>query len=179
MTTTRIHPKADVDPSATIGEGTVIWANAGVLADCRIGAGVSIGRGAEVGRGSTVGDGSRIGWNVFLPPNSVVGKHVFIGPGVICTDDRHPKVAREWDPPYVARPPVIGDDAAIGAGAILMPGVRLGIGARVAAGSVVTKDVPNYAAVKGSPARFFDAPKGWDPLQATAPGSDPNNQVFA
>lgn len=163
----RIHPKADVDPTATIGAGSVVWANAGILAAVVIGTDVSIGRGAEIGRGTTIGDGSRIGWNCFLPPNSKVGKHVFMGPGVICTDDRHPKVNRVWDAPYEALPPTIGDDAAIGAGVVLLPGVKIGVGARVAAASIVTKDVPNYCAVRGSPARFFDPPEKWNPLAPT------------
>jgi UDP-2-acetamido-3-amino-2,3-dideoxy-glucuronate N-acetyltransferase len=162
----RIHPKADVDPTAVVGRGSVVWANAGILAGVVIGRDVSIGRGCEIGRGSVIGDGSRIGWNTFLPPNSVVGTHVFLGPNVVCTDDRHPKVNRPWDKPYDARPPVIKDGAAVGAGVLLMPGVVIGVGARVAAGSIVTKDVPNYTAVRGGPARFFDPPKEWDALQS-------------
>jgi len=159
-----IHPKADVDPSAKLGDLTRVWANAGVLADCVIGNAVSIGRGAEIGRGSTIGDGSRIGWNCFLPPNSRIGKYVFMGPGVVCTDDRHPIVPRPWDKPYTPMPPTIGDGAAIGAGVVILPGIKIGIGARVAAASIVTRDVPNYCAVRGGPARFFDPPEGWNPL---------------
>jgi acetyltransferase-like isoleucine patch superfamily enzyme len=163
----KIHPKADVDPSAMIGEGSVVWANAGVLADVVIGKQVSIGRGAEIGRGSMIGDGTRIGWNCFLPPNSKVGKNVFMGPGVICTDDKHPKIHRPGEPPYRAQPPIIGDDAAIGAAVIILPGIKIGVGARVAAGSIVTKDVPNYACVRGGPAKFVDLPMDheWNPLK--------------
>lgn len=162
----RIHPKADVDPSAVIGDGTVVWANAGILADCVIGQNVSIGRQSELGRGTTVGDGTRIGWNCFFPPNSRIGRNVFVGPGVMCTDDKYPKITRSWDPPYDAQPPVIEDDACIGLGVILMPGIHIGVGARVASGSIVTKDVPNYCCVRGGPARFVAMPKGWDPLAA-------------
>lgn len=156
-----IHPRADVDPSATIGALTRVWANAGILANVVIGAGCSIGRGAEIGRGSKIGKRSRIGWNAFLPPNSVVGEAVFIGPGVVCTDDRHPRVPDLDGAPYDAKPPTIGDGAAIGAGAILLPGVTVGRGARVAAGAIVTKDVPDYGAVKGTPAKEFQTPDAW------------------
>lgn len=159
-----VHPKADVDPSATIGALTRVWANAGVLQNVVIGAGCSIGRGAEIGRGSRIGDRTRVGWNVFLPPNSDIGQSVFVGPGVIFTDDKHPKVPRPDEKPYVAQPPVVRDHAAIGAGAVIMPGVTIGVGARIAAGAVVTKDVPNYCSVKGAPARFFEPPAAWNPL---------------
>lgn len=159
-----IHPKADVDPTAEIGALTRVWANAGVLAFCKIGSGCSIGRGSEIGRSSIIGNRTRIGWNVFLPPNSIVGQNVFIGPGVVCTDDRHPKVPSLNDPSYEALPPRIGDYAAIGAGVILLPGVTIGIGARIAAGAVVTENVPDYTAVKGIPARYFETPKQWDAL---------------
>lgn len=160
------HPHAEVDFTAKIGAGCKIWANAGILAMCELGRDVSIGRGAEIGRGSTVGDSTRIGWGCFFPPNSTIGKDVFVGPGTICTDDRHPKVPKPWEKPYDAKPPVIGDGAAIGAACVILPGIHIGRGARIAAGSIVTKDVPDYAAVRGGPARFFDPPKEWDPRAA-------------
>lgn len=159
-----IHPSADIHPSAVIGEGTNVWQGAAVMADCVIGKGCNIGRNVEIGRGSVIGDGTRIGTNTFLPPNSRIGKNVFLGPSVTCTDDRHPKVPKPGDPPYDARPPKIGHDAAIGAGVVLLPGISIGVGARVAAASVVTKDVPDYCAVRGGPARFFTPPAEWDLL---------------
>jgi maltose O-acetyltransferase len=96
-----------------------------------------------------------------------VGKNVFMGPGVICTDDKHPKIHRPGEPPYRAQPPIIGDDAAIGAAVIILPGIKIGVGARVAAGSIVTKDVPNYTCVRGGPAKFVDLPMDheWNPLK--------------
>ena len=164
-----IHPKADVDPTATVGQLTQVWANAGILADCVIGNGCSIGRGAEIGRGSVIGDRTRIGWNVFLPPNSRIGRKVFIGPGVVCTDDMHPRVRNPDDPPYHAQPPVIGHGAAIGAGCIILPGITIGEGARIGAGSVVTHNVPNYTAVRGVPAQVFELPVEWDALAPLRP----------
>lgn len=164
--TALIEKSADIHPSATIGALTRVWANAGILQDVVIGSGCSIGRGAEIGRGSRIGNRSRIGWNAFLPPNSIVGEAVFIGPGVVCTDDRHPRVPDLDHAPYDAKPPVIGDGAAIGAGVVILPGITIGRGARVAAGAVVTKDVPDYGAVRGVPARAFVAPDAWEDPQA-------------
>lgn len=154
--TALIHPKADVDSTAAIGELTRVWANAGVLQHVTIGKGCSVGRGAEIGRGSVVGDRSRIGWNVFLPPRSVVGARVFIGPGTICCDDKQPRVPMPGESAsYLAMPPVIEDDAVIGAGVVLLPGVRIGKGAFIGAGAVVTKDVEDGVTVTGLPARPF------------------------
>lgn len=159
-----IHPQADVDPTAEVGDGTKIWACTGILYNTKIGKQVSVGRCSEIGHDSVIGDGTRIGYNVFLPNHSTVGEYVFIGPNVTFCDDRYPKVPRSWDKPYTALPPTIGDGAVIGAGCVILPGIKIGIGARIAAGSIVTKDVPNYCAVRGGPARFFDPPEAWNPL---------------
>ncbi len=152
---------AFVDPTVNIGRGVSIWHFARVMQDVVLGEGVSIGGGAEIGRGSTIGARSRISANVFLPPNATVGCDVFLGPGVVCTDDRHPRVPQPGDPPYDAKPPVIEDNASVGAGAILLPGVRIGAGARVAAGAIVTKDVPPGYMIRGEPGRLRRAPAEW------------------
>lgn len=162
---TFIHPSADIDPSVQIGSGSKIWRMVGILRDTIIGENVSIGGCSEVGHGSVIGDGTRIGYNVFLPNRSNVGRKVFIGPNVTFCDDRHPKVLEEWDEPYEALPPTIGDGAAIGAGVVVLPGITIGRGARVAAGAIVTKNVPDYTAVRGGPARFFVPPDKWNPLR--------------
>lgn len=147
-----------IDPSVTMGEGTRVWHYSCVLADVRLGAFVNIGSGCEIGRGSTIGDRSRIGAHVFLPPNSTVGADVFLGPNVTCTDDRHP---RAGNADYIAEPPIIEDGASIGAGAVLLPGVRIGAHARVAAGAIVTRDVPAHGHVVGMPARERAMPVQW------------------
>jgi acetyltransferase-like isoleucine patch superfamily enzyme len=148
-----------IDPSARIGARTICWWYSRILADVSIGEDCSIGGGAEIGRGSIIGDRTRISANVFLPPNSVIGSDVFIGPGVICTDDRVP---RAGNADYVAEPPTIEDGASIGAAAILLPGVRIGRHARVAAGAVVTCDVLSQTMVIGLPARARAMPEGWN-----------------
>lgn len=146
-------PQCFIDRSATVGQRTKVWWYARVLQNAVLGDDVSIGGGTEIGRGSYIGHGSRIGANCFLPPNTMIGERVFVGPNVTMTDDKHPKVPGPKDPPYNAQPPVIGNDAVIGAGVILLPGVNIGERAFIAAGAVVTRDVPSDTMVIGFPAR--------------------------
>lgn len=156
--TTHKQIESYIDRSALIGERTIAWHYSRILAKVVIGEDCSIGGGTEIGRGSRIGNRSRIGANVFLPPNSVIGEDVFVGPGVVCTDDKHPRCGNSE---YVAQPPTIHDGAAIGAGAILLPGVVIGKHARVAAGAVVTKDVPDHGCVIGTAARAYELPEPW------------------
>ena len=146
----RIHAAAEVDQSARLGDGTVVWACANVMAGVVTGRECSIGFGAEIGRWSLLGDQVRIGYGVFLPSRTRVGDRVFIGPNVTMCDDRQPRVN---NPDYNAEPPMIEDDAVIGAGAIILPGIRIGRGAMVGAGAVVTRDVALGMTVVGNPAR--------------------------
>ena len=159
---TFIHHTAEVDPTGEIGESCKIWANVGILHHAVLGRNVSIGRCSEIGHDTVIGDGSRIGYNVFIPNHAVIGKNVFVGPNVTFCDDMHPRVRNPWEPPYHAQPPRIDDGAAIGAGVVVLPGIHIGKGAKIAAGSIVTRNVKDYAAVRGGPARYFDAPKEWD-----------------
>lgn len=156
---------AFIDPTAIVGKGTTAWHYSRILAKVVIGEDCSIGGGTEIGRGSVIGDRTRIGANVFLPPNSSIGADVFVGPGVVCTDDRHPRCGNAG---YTAEPPVICNGASIGAGVILLPGVVIGEHARIAAGSVVRHDVPAHTFVIGAPAREKAMPMDWSPLMEDA-----------
>lgn len=148
-------PTNVIDPTATVHPTATVWHYAVVLQQVVIHEGVSIGSHCEIGRGSRIGARSRIGNGCFLPPNTEVGERVFIGPHVVMCDDRHPRVPVPGIPSYFAEPPVIADDAVIGAGAVILPGVRIGRNARVAAGALVTRDVPDGGCVKSAPAREY------------------------
>jgi acetyltransferase-like isoleucine patch superfamily enzyme len=146
-----IHPAAIVHETAQLGPDTVVWQFAHVRAGVRTGRHCSIGGGAEIGIGCRLGDYVRVGYGAFLPNDTVVEDEVFIGPRVVLTDDRDPRVN---NPHYGAEPPVLRRGCRIGAGAVVLPGVTIGEGALVAAGAVVTADVPPGAVVLGNPARI-------------------------
>ncbi|SRR6266540_2966228 len=146
-----------IDRTAVIGRNTSVWHWAVILADVVIGHHCSIGSFVEIGRGSVIGDWTRISNGVFLPSNSIIGKCVFLGPGVTCTDDRHP---RANNAAYDAEPPIIEDGASVGARAVILPGIRVGRGAMVGAGAIVTHDVEPGSMVRGEPARKRDWSRG-------------------
>lgn len=152
-----------IDPTVTFEDraSTRVWHYSVILADCKIGAWVSIGSGTEIGRGSVIGKRARIGSNCFLPSHTIVGESVFVGPGVTCTDDRHPRVPDPNEPPYDARPPILEDGCSIGAAAVLLPGVRIGKNARVGAGAIVAHDVAPNTMVRCDPARVYAVPAEW------------------
>jgi acetyltransferase-like isoleucine patch superfamily enzyme len=154
-----VTPLNAIHPSASIGKHSVVWDFARVLADVVIGHHCSIGGGTEIGRGTKIGDYSRIGANCFLPSNTTIGRYVFVGPGVVCTDDRFPRVPVTGDPPYEALPPILEDGCVLGAGCLLLPGVRIGAGAKIAAFSLVANDVAPGAKVRG----FGTAAKRFEP----------------
>lgn len=145
-----IHPLAFIDETAGIGENCTIWQFASILKGVVLGRGVSVGAGSEIGAGSTIGQYSRISAQVFLPSHSILEERVFVGPGCVFTDDRHPVAC---NPSYVAEPPYLESGCSVGAGCVILPGVRIGAGAMIGAGSIVTRSVAPHEHVRGEPAR--------------------------
>lgn len=140
-----------IDRSAQLGERVLVWHYAVILADVVIGNDVSIGSKAEIGRGTIIGNNTRISSGVFLPSNSKIGNQVFVGPNVTMTDDKMPFAGNAE---YKAQPPTLLDGCSIGAGSVILPGVTIGRKAMIGAGSIVTKDVPDGAVVRGEPAKL-------------------------
>lgn len=154
----RIHATADVATSAQIAEGAAIWHYAQVREDCIIGENVIVGRGAYVGNGVRIGANSKIQNYALIYEPAVLEQGVFIGPGVILTNDEYPRAVNpdgsqksgsDWEATGVT----IREGASIGAGSICVAPVEIGAWALVAAGSTVTKDVPAFALVAGVPAK--------------------------
>lgn len=145
-----IHQPASVHDLCFLGRDVTIWAFTTVCEGADIGEGAVIGANCWIGKNVRIGPRSRLQTGVFLPNDTVVGADVFIGPGVVMTDDKYPRVGNRH---YAAMPPIIEDGASIGAGAVILPGVRIGRGAMVGAGAVVTRDVDAGITVIGLPAR--------------------------
>ncbi|MFF1878074.1 acyltransferase [Leifsonia sp. NPDC058230] len=153
-----IAPTADVSPDAEFGEGTKIWHLAQVREGVVIGVNGIIGRGAYIGSQVRLGDNCKVQNYALVYEPAAIGDGVFIGPAVVFTNDTHPravepdgtqKSASDWTPVGVT----VRDGASIGARAVCVAPVTIGRWALVAAGSVVTQDVPDFALVAGVPAR--------------------------
>jgi UDP-2-acetamido-3-amino-2,3-dideoxy-glucuronate N-acetyltransferase len=152
-----VHESSFVDRGAKIGPGTKIWHFCHVMPGAQIGSHGSIGQNVFVGRGVTVGDHVKIQNNVSLYEGVTLEDYVFCGPSVVFTNIRTPRSAfpRNTSDDYL--PTRVEHGASIGANATIVCGVTVGAWALVAAGAVVTHDVPPYCLVAGVPAR----PIGW------------------
>jgi UDP-2-acetamido-3-amino-2,3-dideoxy-glucuronate N-acetyltransferase len=154
----QIHPTADVASSAQIGEGTVIWHYAQVREDSLVGENVVIGRGVYVGNGVRIGPNSKIQNYALIYEPALLEAGVFVGPGVILTNDEYPRAvntdgSQKKNSDWVSVGVTIRKGASIGAGSICIAPVEIGEWSLVAAGSTVTTDVPAFALVAGVPAK--------------------------
>lgn len=150
-----IHPLADVENPASIPDSASIWRWTHVRDGAEIGEGVVVGQGCYVAEQATVKDGCRIQNGVSLWNGVYLCRDVFVGPHAVFTNVKKPRAdrAQDWEAT------VVGVGATIGANATIVCGVSIGRRAFVAAGAVVTGDVPAGKLVAGVPARVVgDAP---------------------
>lgn len=144
-----VHATADVATSA-IGANTRVWQFVVILAGARIGSDCNICSHCFVENDVVLGDRVTVKSGVQLWDGIRLEDDVFVGPNVSFTNDRYPR-SRNRDAALLRT--IVEAGASIGAGAVILPGLRIGRGAMVAAGAVVTHDVPPNATVMGNPAR--------------------------
>lgn len=146
-----VHETAEVSPEAEIGDGTYVWHHAQVREGAKIGRNCRLGKDVYIDKNVVVGDHCKLQNGATLYDGLVVGNAVFIGPHVVFTNDPYPRAQpNDWE----VVPTLVKDGASIGANATILCGITIGADAMVAAGSVVTHDVPDHALVQGVPARL-------------------------
>jgi UDP-2-acetamido-3-amino-2,3-dideoxy-glucuronate N-acetyltransferase len=159
---TRIEASADVAADAEIGDGSQVWHLAQIRDRARLGTECIVGRGAYIGIGVQLGDRCKIQNYALVYEPASLADGVFVGPAAVFTNDQYPravnadgtaKSAADWTAVGVT----VDTGAAIGARAVCVAPVRIGAWATVAAGAVVTRDVPAHALVAGVPAKRI----GW------------------
>ena len=154
-----VHPTADVSPLAIIGEGTRIWHHAQVREGAQIGRDCIIGKGAYIDRGVRIGDNCKVQNGAFIYTGATLEDGVFVGPGACVANDRFPRAINPDGTPkteadWLLGRVVIKRGASLGAGSIVVPDAVIGEWAMLAAGAVVTADVPDHGLVQGVPARL-------------------------
>lgn len=146
-----VHESSYVDEPSEIGEGTKIWHFSHIMENCKIGNNCNIGQNVVISPNVILGNNVKIQNNVSVYTGVICEDDVFLGPSCVFTNVINPRSFIPRKDEY--RKTVIGRGASIGANATIVCGHNIGIYAFVAAGAVVTKDVPNYALVMGNPAR--------------------------
>ena len=146
-----IGAAAIVFAGARIESGAIVGDQTHIRERAVIGAGTVVGRGSAIGSDAAVGARVRIQTNVWLTSHSLVEDDVFVGPGVVSTND---DAMARGGADYVLRGPTLRRACRVGGGVVLAPGVEVGEEAFVAAGALVTRDVPERAVVMGVPARI-------------------------
>ena len=150
-TGTVIHPTAIVEDGCIVGSGTRVWHHTHVRAGSTIGADCTLGFSVFVDTGVTIGDRCKIQNHASVYQGVTLEDDVFVGPAAVFTNDLYPRAnPDDWD----VVPTVVRTGASIGANATIVCGVDVGEWALVAAGAVVTSDVPPHGLVTGNPARL-------------------------
>lgn len=149
------HETAVIDPGCEIGEGTKIWHFTHIMPSCRIGQRCNIGQNVVVSPGVLLGNNVKVQNNVSIYTGVTCEDDVFLGPSMVFTNVSNPRSAVIRRDKYETT--LVKQGATIGANATIVCGHTIGRFAFIGAGSVIVKDVPDYALVVGNPGRQI----GW------------------
>lgn len=155
MNSELIHKSAFIDEGASIGKGTRIWHFSHVCKDSTIGDNCVLGQNTYIGPNTKIGHGVKIQNNVSVYEGVELEDDVFCGPGTVFTNVVNPRAFINRTCEF--RKTTIRRGASLGANSTILSGLTVGQYALVAAGSTVTKNVPDFALVIGTPARI----QGW------------------
>jgi UDP-2-acetamido-3-amino-2,3-dideoxy-glucuronate N-acetyltransferase len=146
-----VHPTALVDAGAVIGKGTKVWHFSHVMKGAKVGERCILGQNVNIDGGTAIGNNVKIQNNVSVYTGTVIEDDVFLGPSCVLTNVSNPRSQVNRHSLYETT--TLKRGCTVGANATIVCGVTIGRYAFVAAGSVVTKDVPDYGLVMGNPAR--------------------------
>ncbi len=151
-----VHPTSVIDERVFIGKGTKIWHFCHIQSDAVIGENCSFGQNVNVSNHVRIGNGCKVQNNVSLYEGVELEDYVFCGPSCVFTNDLTPR-AKYPKGRAAYRKTLLKRGASVGANATIVCGHTIGEWAMIAAGAVVTSDVPNHALMMGVPARI----RGW------------------
>ncbi|MCR4841109.1 MAG: N-acetyltransferase [Lachnospiraceae bacterium] len=150
------HPTAVIDDDVEIGDGTKIWHFTHIQSGARIGAGCSFGQNVNVSNNVTIGEGCKVQNNVSLYEGVELEDYVFCGPSCVFTNDLTPRA--KYPKGHAGyKKTLVKEGASIGANATIVCGHIIGKWSLIAAGAVVSSNVPAHALMVGVPAKQ----KGW------------------
>lgn len=155
-----VHPTAEINSKANIGEGTKIWNYSQIRENAKLGKNCILGKNVYIDFEVTIGNNVKIQNNSSIYHGSTIEDGVFIGPHVVLTNDKYPRAINEdgtlkTDADWIVGRTIIKKGASIGAGSIILPGITIEENAMVGAGSVVTRDVKRGTIVFGNPAKEY------------------------
>lgn len=150
MTKARIHPSATIDSSSEIGDDCMVWVNVQIREGAKIGKNCVLSKDVYVDCNVSIGDGCKIQNSVSIYDGVTIESQVFVGPNASFTND---KVPRAFNADWEITKTLVQQGASLGANCTIICGIVIGEFSMIAAGSVVTKDVPPYTLVAGNPAR--------------------------
>jgi UDP-2-acetamido-3-amino-2,3-dideoxy-glucuronate N-acetyltransferase len=151
------HESAYVDDGCEIGEGTKIWHFSHVQSGAKIGSNCTLGQNVNIGNNVVIGSHVKIQNNVSVYEGVILEDYVFCGPSMVFTNiinprSKYPQVGSKY---YIKT--LVKEGASLGANCTIICGITIGRFAFIGAGTVVTKDVPDFALVIGNPGRIV----GW------------------